>query len=367
MELVPDESAPGLVQAGLRIGDPAQPVGGHGAALGGIRQLLVQPVEALHCGLRSVTAGPVDIHRQFLVPDRQFRVGAERQEILEQLVRSGTDDLDASFAAGPLFVDGSLHRGDRTDGGGAARVAGPVIMEGNVGRVEGGVLGEFGGNGQVLPVETGGIGPRIGGHHNLIAVQRAPEAEFEGNLTVDAGQVHSPPLQFLGGEADQAAVGGDGGQLEPEAEAVGQEDVRADGAEFLLVEMLSEQDVPGERFGGGNIGVRGFPAAAGDVPAPVGDEPAQAGKGLGMVLLHPVVFDAGLAIEHIVGIPVDEHQITEQRLRDIVRDGPLHVPVPLGVQVRVGGQVGLGRGAVGLGLGGGNQRGQEQEGESGFE
>ena len=170
VELVPEETAPGLVQAGLRVGDPAQPVGGRGAALGRVRELLVQPVEALHRGLRGVTAGTMDIHRQFLVPHREFRVAVVRQEILEQLVGRGADHMDGAFLPGPLPVDRSLDRRDRFEGGGAARVTGAVIVVGDVVGVEGRVLRQLFVVRQVLRVEAGAVAQGVGGHHDLVAV-----------------------------------------------------------------------------------------------------------------------------------------------------------------------------------------------------
>ena len=287
-----------------------------------------------------------------------------RQEILEQLVGGGADHVDGAFFPGPLPVDRGLDRRDRFEGGGAARVTGAVIVVGDVVGVEGRVLRQLFVVRQVLGVEAGAVAQGVGGHHDLVAVQRAPEAELEGDLAVHAGQVAAPPLQFLRGEADQAAVGGDGGQMEPEPEAVGEEDVRADGAELLLVEALPHQDVARERFRGGNVRVGRLPAAAGDVPAARRDGFAQALEVFRIVLLHPGVLDARLAVEHVVGILADQREVAEERLGDVLRDGGLHVPVPLGIQVRVGDKVGFRSVVLGAGAEGG--QGQKQS-ESGFE
>ena len=318
MELMPEETAPRLVQAGLWIGDPAQPVGGRGAALGGVCELFIQPVEAFHGGLRGVASGPMDIHRQFLVPYGEFRMGAVRQEVPEQLVGCGAENPDVSSFPSALPVDGGLYRGNRFNGGRSSRVAGAIIMIGNVVWIECRMSRKFGGVCQVFRVKTRPVAQGIGGHHDLVAVQCAPKAEFERNFAVRAGQVPPSPLKFLRGEADEAAVRGYRGKMEPETETVGEKDIGADGAELFLVEMLPEQDVARKRFRGGNVCVRCLPAAAGNVPSSLGDGLTQALECVRMVFLHPGIFDAGLAIEHIVGILVNQRQIAEKGLGDVL-------------------------------------------------
>ena len=55
-----------------------------------------------------------------------------------------------------------------------------------------------------------------------------------------------------------------------------------------------------------------------------------------VVLLHPLVLDAPFEIEYIIRVGTQQEQVLIQRLRDVLPDRTLHVPVPLGIKMRVG-------------------------------
>ena len=310
MELVPYKTAPRFVQACLGILKAPKPFCSHGAAFGSIGHLLVEAVEAFHRRLRAVASRAVYVHCEFFVPYGQLGVALVRQEIFEQLVGGGAHYADASLFALILSVDGALDCGHRLDGRRAAGIAGAVIVERYVVGVAPGVLQEHGRVGQVFRIKAGGVVEGVCRNHYPAAVQGTPEAEFKRHFAIRPGQVALAPLKLLGGESYESAVGGYGGQLEPEAEAVGKENVGAQGAEFLLIEVLPQEYVAGERLGRWNIGVGGLPAASAYVPAPPRNDVPQPRIRLGVVFFHPRVLDSALTVEYVVGEPVYEHQVT---------------------------------------------------------
>ena len=143
------------------------------------------------------------------------------------------------------------------------------------------------------------------------------------------------PHEFLRRETDKTAVGGDRRKRPPETEAVRQEDVRAFDPEFAAVEVLSVQDIAREGLRGRDIRVGGVPRAARDMPAPLADVTLDQFVLVRVVLLHPLVLDAALEVEHVIGVGAKEKQVLIQRLRDVLPDRTLHVPVPLGIKMRV--------------------------------
>ena len=102
--------------------------------------------------------------------------------------------------------------------------------------------------------------------HDAGTVHALPKSDLERISRQDGS-----PTQFVGGESNQPGVGGDGGHGVPETEAVGQEQVFGEDAEFVFIPHLSEENVPECRFGGGNDGVGSVPAGPGRVPATLFD------------------------------------------------------------------------------------------------
>ena len=178
------------------------------------------------------------------------------------------------------------------------------------------------------------IASRLERHHDAGAVDPFPEPDRKRGFGV-ADKRLGAPRQFLRRETDKTAVGGDRRKRPPETEAVRQEDVRAFDPEFAAVEVLSVQDIAREGLRGRDIRVGGVPRAARDMPAPLADVTLDQFVLVRVVLLHPLVLDAALEVEHVIGVGAKEKQVLIQRLRDVLPDRTLHVPVPLGIKMRV--------------------------------
>ena len=193
---------------------------------------------------------------------------------------------------------------------------------------------------QVLIAPFGRVVVRIHHRHDPRAVDALPEADLERNL---ARSVERPvaPHQLLCREADQARVCGDRGKRPPEAEAVRKEDVRTLDAELRAVEVLSVEDVAREGLCRRDIRVRGVPRTPRDVPPTFADVALDQFVLVRVVLLHPLVLDTALEVEDIVRILRQQMQVLVQCLRNVLQNRPLHVPVPLGIEVRVRNQIGL--------------------------
>ena len=181
---------------------------------------------------------------------------------------------------------------------------------------------------------------RIHDSHNPRTVDTLPESDLEGNLAVAVKRMVTPH-QFLSREADQARVCGDRGKRPPEAEAVRKENVRALDTKLRTVEVLSVENVAREGLRGREIRIRGIPRTARDVPAALVDVTFDEFVLIRIVLLHPLVLDTALEIEDIVRVLRQKMQILVQRLRDVLQNRTLYVPVPLGIEVGVRHQIGL--------------------------
>ena len=131
--------------------------------------------------------------------------------------------------------------------GAAARVACTVVAEGDTERTLGNLLGELLVVREVLLLITLGIVEAVG-HHDAAAVNTLPEAHGEGVSLAAVIEGACAPHQFLRREADQTAVGGSGGHVIREPEAVWQKHVVGLCTEFPTVEGLSKQDVADPGF-----------------------------------------------------------------------------------------------------------------------
>ena len=110
VELMPDDTAPGLGELLSRIVGRAEPVGHDGSTLCCIAQMLVLSVIEFHRCLRGVASVAVQVHGELAVEERQLRMLVERQIVFVQLVTGGTDNLYGAIAA-DAFLDGT-YRGD---------------------------------------------------------------------------------------------------------------------------------------------------------------------------------------------------------------------------------------------------------------
>ncbi len=205
------------------------------------------------------------------------------------------------------------------------------------------------------------------GHHDAGAVHALPQTYGEGILLVAFIERLVSPAQLLRGETNQAAVLGDGGQCPAKSEAVGQEDVGALHTELPAVVLLAQHDVTDGGLGGGHQGVGGVPACTADVPTAILDVFLHLLVLLRIVFLHPGILHAALEVENVVGILLQQKQVLVDGVPHILLDGGLDVPVPLGVQVGVGHQIGLGLSCRGFLCRGGavgcRQHGEGNQGE----
>ena len=123
VELVPDDPLPRLRKQVVRIRNSAQPVRSYGAALCRVSQKLVAAIVKFHRSLRRIAARGVDIHQQFVVPDRKLRMGVVRKVVLEQLVTRGAEDFDRTVA-----VHARLDGTHGLDGRSTARITRTVVV-----------------------------------------------------------------------------------------------------------------------------------------------------------------------------------------------------------------------------------------------
>ena len=349
MELVPDETLPDLVEFGAVVGQRAEPVGCDGGPLGRTGQLFVAAIVVLHRRLRGIAPRGVHIHEQLAVVRGQLVLTVEIGE--EQVVARGADHLDRRLRIVERLGQPAAG-GDRAAVAHVAHVvaAARIVAEAGVVETVGRTLHQT----RVILHVFGqfvAVAARIEGRQQRAAVDAVPHAPREGILPVIGCvvEVAAAPAELLRREADQPAVRGQRRQRIAEAEAVGQEDVGRTHAELALVELLSEQDVADERLGRGHVRVVGIPRSARDMPLAAGDVPLHPFVLQGIVLLHPFVLHGAFEAEAVVGEPLHEVEILEERAGDVLADGGLHVPVPLRVEVRIAHQVGL----VGLGSHGG--------------
>ena len=329
MELVPDKAFPGLGENLARVGHGPEPVGGNGAAFGSVGKLLVTAVIELHRSLRGIATRGMHVHQQLPVPHRKLRVGGIGKVVLVEAVARGADDLH-----GPVALQAQFQSPHRLDGRGAARVARTIVMVNGIQRIALGDALQVLAMAEVFVTPLGRIVVGVHHGHDTRTVHALPQADLERNLARTMERTVAPH-EFLRRETDKTAVGGDRRKRPPETEAVRQEDVRAFDPEFAAVEVLSVQDIAREGLRGRDIRVGGVPRAARDMPAPLADVTLDQFVLVRVVLLHPLVLDAALEVEHVIGVGAKEKQVLIQRLRDVLPDRTLHVPVPLGIKMRV--------------------------------
>ncbi len=231
VELVPYEAAPGSGEVGSGVGFAAQKFGRDGGALGRISQQFVLAVVKFHGGLRRIDAATVKVHKQFTVKYRKLAFPSH--PVFVGLVGGGADDLD-----GPVAVDAFLQAPYRFDCGGTSRVTGTIIMIDHMERIVR-EFDEFLVIGQVLLLIAGGVTIGVG-KEDLGAINALPHPELERISASVRVEGLSPPGEFLGREANQAAVLGNGRQGVWEAEAVREENVRTLDPELLAVISLSQ-------------------------------------------------------------------------------------------------------------------------------
>ena len=74
MELMPDKSLPSLVDGIMRIFHSTEPVCHDTYLLGCHSKLFIPSVEILHLCYRSIASGGMDIHKEFAIEHRKFRI-----------------------------------------------------------------------------------------------------------------------------------------------------------------------------------------------------------------------------------------------------------------------------------------------------
>ena len=89
-------------------------------------------------------------------------------------------------------------------------------------------------------------------------------------------------------------------------------------------------------FGRGHHYVVGIDGHAADMPLSALDVLLHLLELCRVVFLHPHILDGTFVVEMEVGILVHEGHIVHQSILDVLRDGGLHIPVPLRVEVGVG-------------------------------
>ena len=128
-----------------------------------------------------------------------------------------------------------------------------------------------------------------------------------------------------------------GGQSVGKSEAVGQHHIiTAAHSELLLVETVGIEHAVQNALGRRHHHIAGINGHSANVPLPALHILLQLLELCGIILLHPHVLDGSLVVEAEVGILVHERHIVEQRVLDVLRDGSLDIPVPLGIEVSVG-------------------------------
>ena len=123
VKLVPNKSFPCLGKELGGIVDSAKPVGNHCSAFGSHGKLLIATIVPLHCCLRCVAAGAVNIHKQFAIEHREFAMLIVGQIVLKYLVACSAYHFDVA-----IFAHRALHSTHRTDSRTAAGVAGAVVV-----------------------------------------------------------------------------------------------------------------------------------------------------------------------------------------------------------------------------------------------
>ena len=335
VELMPDDALPVLREALRGIAGQSQPVGHDSRALSSVAEVFVLSVVELHGRLRRVAAVAMHVHRQFAIEDGQLGMLLIRQVVAIELVARG-----AEYLYGAVAGDAFLHGAHRGDGGRAANVARAIVAVDGAQRALEDFLLDGLARREVLVLPALGIVEAVG-HHDAAAVDALPESDGEGVLPAAVVERIGAPLQLLRREADEPAVGSQRGQRVGKAEAVGQENVGALGVELLAVESLPEQHVAQERLRRADDDLVGIPAAAGNVPATSLDVLLHLLVLQRVVLLHPGILHAALEVEDVVRVLLQQHQVLLERVADVVADGGLHVPVPLGVEMGIGHHVGL--------------------------
>ena len=119
------------------------------------------------------------------------------------------------------------------------------------------------------------------------------------------------------------------------AEAVWKEDVCSLHPEFLLIELLSIQDVSGQGFRCTYIGIIGIPTTASHMPSAQLNILFHCLIFQRIVFLHPGILYPTLKIEDIVRITTHQVEVGFHGLGHIFTDGFLDIPVPLGIKMRI--------------------------------
>ena len=325
MELVPHEPRPRALQFLVRVRLAAQPRGQRRGALGRGGQRLVAAVPPLHHGLRRVAAGAVAGHHQLAVVARQAR-DLRRRQLAEQLVGRGRHHL-----RGPARGQALLQHLHRRLLRRAAHVAGAVVLHGH-GRPAGGRRApERRDDGRVaahVGHQVVVVGARVQGGRHLGAAHAAPHADVERHA------VGRAPGQLLAREPGQPAVAHHRGQGVAEPEAVGQEHVHAALPQLAVEPAVAVQHVSHQRLGRGHVGVDGVHPRAAHVPAARARVLLQAGVLGRVVFLHQLVAERALEAEHVVRVLLQQAEVVVERVAQVLVDGRLDRPAPLGVQMR---------------------------------
>ena len=316
VELVPEETLPGIVKRLFRIRYGSHPVGDHGRTLGGIGQLFVTAVVTLHLGLGGITARSVDVEGHLPDEHRKFRMVPVRHIILVELRGRGADKLH-----GPLAVRNPLlEQLDAAGQGRAAVVSGSVrqfVAIVPVSDAERRLPGAFGQFLVGAQIPFGKLVPRIASrlerHHDAGAVDPFPEPDRKRGFGV-ADKRLGAPRQFLRRETDQAAVVSQRRHDLAESEAVGQEHILRLDAELLFIKLLCKQDVADKRLRRRHVRVVGLERSPRNVPSPVGYEFPDALEEVRIVLLDPFVLDGTFEIEHVMRIFFEQRQILHSRI-----------------------------------------------------
>ena len=348
MELVPQEQLPGKVQPLLRILCLTQPLGHAGGALGGIGDqlaLAVPPFADGAGGQGTETMGNVQ-----MPPVGGHGLDLLGGQIVEDLIGGGGDHLKGLAVA--VVLDGLVQHADRALGGRTAEIAHAVVH--HAGGNPGILLVMFDSaeiilifmDGARVSLQFVDVGATQEGADDVISIRADPLAQVHTGmgivghglgdravLVID-GRADAP-CQLLGREAVQTHVGGDGGQGIAEAEAVSQENIGASFSEFLLKKAVAQKDLAHVRLGGGNVGVAGIPLAARYVPAALGNIFLELLVHLRVVFLGQLVAECAFKVHAVVGVLLEMLEVLDQGVLDVVADGCLNSPVPLGIQMGV--------------------------------
>ena len=107
------------------------------------------------------------------------------------------------------------------------------------------------------------------------------------------------PLQLLGGEADQSAMGRNGRKCPAKTETIRQKDVSAFHTKFLPIIILTKHDVTNRRLYGRNQCISGIPAGSADMPTTALYEFLHLFVLRRIIFLHPSIFHTSFKIKNI--------------------------------------------------------------------